>query len=207
MGDRVPFAAVCLAIAAIGVVAAAPCLAVQQTPDPPASKRLLDGRQWTTTNLNVAIEDSYCYDGREEHCLHYGRLYTWAAAQRACQALGGGWRLPTNDDWARMARPYGGVRDESADGGKAAFAALVPGGSSGFDASFGGGRDVQGQYARLDAHGFYWTATESGAGTAWLYNLGRNGGILNRHRDGETPRAYAVRCLRDDPDASTPGDR
>ncbi len=96
-----------------------------------------------------------------------------------------------------MAKGYGGVRDDSDDGGKAAYQALVTGGSSGFNAVFGGGRSEDGQYARLGAHGFYWTASESDAGSAWFYNLGKGGLILNHHSDGEKLRAFAVRCVRD----------
>ena len=49
----------------------------------------------------------------------------------------------------------------------------------------GGGRSVRGEYARLEAQGFYWTASESSRSNAWFYNLGKNGKILNRHADGE----------------------
>lgn len=161
-----------------------------------SSKRLADGKEWTTANLNVNTPSSYCYDDAEANCRRYGRLYTWESAQRACRALGDGWRLPTNDEWAQMAKPYGGVRDDSADGGKAAYVALIAGGRSGFDAVHGGGRDPSGEYARLD-HAFYWTATESSPTKAWFYNLGKNGRILNRHGDGEKQWAFAVRCLRE----------
>ena len=34
---------------------------------------------------------------------------------RVCQSLGGGWRLPTDDEWRQMAKRYGGVSDDSAD--------------------------------------------------------------------------------------------
>jgi uncharacterized protein (TIGR02145 family) len=95
-----------------------------------------------------------------------------------------------------MAKRYGGVRDDSGDGGKAAYNALVIGGSSGFNVVFGGGRSGNGQYARLEAHGFYWTASESGPSNAWLYNFGQ-ARILNRHNDGEKQRAFSVRCLRE----------
>ncbi len=163
----------------------------------PASKRMQDGKQWMTENLNVETAGSYCYDDAEQNCRRYGRLYTWESAQRACQSLGDGWRLPTNDEWQTMAKPHGGVRDDSNDGGKVAYQALMTGGSSGFDAVYGGGRTTDGQYARLEAHGFYWTATETGPASAWLYNLGKGGQILNRHADGEKDRAFAVRCVRE----------
>ena len=95
-----------------------------------------------------------------------------------------------------MARHYGGVRDDSADGGQAAYAALSVGGNSGFNAVKGGGRTSDGQYARLDAHGFYWTASESDPAHAWFYNFGQ-ARFLNRHADGEKERAFSVRCVSD----------
>jgi uncharacterized protein (TIGR02145 family) len=161
------------------------------------SKRMPDGKEWMTANVSLETPSSYCYDDDTRNCRRYGRLYTWEAAQRVCPAFGDRWRLPTNDEWRVMVKHYGGVRDDSADGGKAAFVALIAGGRSGFEVVYGGGREVEGGYARGDAHGFYWTATESGPGTAWLYNLGRNGQIVNRHEDGEKRRAFAVRCIRD----------
>jgi uncharacterized protein (TIGR02145 family) len=161
-----------------------------------SSRRLSDGKQWMTENLNVSIGGSYCYDDAELNCRRYGRLYTWEAAQRACQSLGGGWRLPTNDEWQRMAKHYGGVRDDSDDGGKAAYTALSPGGSSGFNVLKGGGRSTDGQFSRLEAHGFFWTASESGPATGWLYNFGQ-ARIVNRHSDGEKERAFSVRCVKE----------
>jgi len=155
-----------------------------------------DGKLWLTGNLNIEIPDSYCYADTEANCRRYGRLYTWESSKRACTALGDGWRLPTNDEWQRLAKYYGGVRGDSDDDGRAAFAALINGGGSGFNAVFGGGRDTVGQYARLEAHGFYWTASESDGATAWFYNFGQ-AKFLNRHPDGEKKRAFAVRCIKE----------
>jgi uncharacterized protein (TIGR02145 family) len=161
------------------------------------SKRMLDGKQWTTENLNVTTEPSYCYDNSAQNCERYGRLYTWESAHQACRALGG-WRLPTNEEWRRLGSHYGGIRQESADLGKAAYTALIAGGSSGFNAVYGGGRtDKSGEYLRLEAHGFYWSATESGPGRAWFYNFGKGGQSFGRHEDGEKLRAFSVRCVKD----------
>jgi uncharacterized protein (TIGR02145 family) len=104
--------------------------------------------------------------------------------------------LPTNDDWSRLAKLYGGVRGDSKDDGKGAYQALVAGGSAGFDVVFGGGRTPDGEYLRINAHGFYWTASESDEAHAWFYNFGGLR-ILNRHRDGEKPQALSVRCVKD----------
>ncbi|MGA2741381.1 MAG: FISUMP domain-containing protein [Bryobacteraceae bacterium] len=158
---------------------------------------MADGKQWTTNNLDVKNVPSYCYDDAEINCLRYGRLYTWESAQRGCRSLGDGWRLPTNDEWRQLAKPYGGVREDSDDSGKAAYKTLLTGGNSGFNALLGGGRSDDGQYARLEAHGFYWTASESDPASAWFYNFGKGGLSLNRHNNGEKRRAFSVRCVRE----------
>jgi uncharacterized protein (TIGR02145 family) len=157
-----------------------------------------DGRQWTTGNLNVDAAGSHCYEDAESNCRRYGRLYTWDSAQQVCRSFGEGWHLPTNEEWQRLAKHYGGVRDDSEDEGRAAYAALVAGGKAAFDIQLGGNREPDtAQYARLDAHGFYWTASESDAVNAWFYNFGRGGLSLNRHREGSKRMAISVRCVRE----------
>lgn len=162
----------------------------------PSSKRMPDGKQWMTENLNVKADASYCYDDAELNCRRYGRLYTWESAHKACASLGPGWRLPTDEEWTQLAKHYGGIHSDSNDGGPA-YKALSIGGSSGFNAVLGGGRDQQGQYARGEAHGFYWTASASDPGMAWFYNFGKGRPSLYRQRAGEKERAFSVRCLSD----------
>jgi uncharacterized protein (TIGR02145 family) len=162
-----------------------------------ATRQMTDGKQWTTHNLNVKTVPSYCYEDAEKNCLEYGRLYTWETAQRGCQSLGDGWRLPTDEEWRQMAKYYGGVSEDSDDKGKAAYKALLIGGGSGFNALLGGGRSEFGQYARLEAHGFYWTASESDPASGWFYNFGKGGLALHRQSGGEKRSAFSVRCVRE----------
>ncbi|MDQ3348562.1 MAG: hypothetical protein M3545_11400, partial [Acidobacteriota bacterium] len=103
-----------------------------------SSRTMADGKQWTTQNLNVNAAPSYCYEDAELRCRQYGRLYTWESARRGCQSLGDGWRLPTDDEWRQLAKHYGGVGNDSPDKGKAAYTALLSGGTSGFNAVLGG---------------------------------------------------------------------
>jgi uncharacterized protein (TIGR02145 family) len=200
MPARIRIVAIALGIA-FGLGASSP---VQRSANAPkvsatiASKRMPDGKLWTTSNLNVHADPSFCYDNAELNCLRYGRLYTWESARRGCQSLGGAWRLPTSAEWQQLAKHFGGVRDDSTDGGKAAYTALLIGGTAGFNALLAGGRGQDdGQYSRLDAHGFYWTASETDTATAWFYNFGKGGSALNRHSDGEKQRAFSVRCVRE----------
>lgn len=161
------------------------------------SRQMADGKRWTTRNLNVQTDASYCYDDAKLDCRQYGRLYTWDSARRGCESLGDGWRLPTNDEWRQLAEHYGGLLEESKERGRATFKALITEGNSGFNAVLGGGRTLDGHYARLNAHGFYWTASENGAATAWFYNFGKGMQALNRHSDAEKQRAFSVRCVRE----------
>ena len=162
-----------------------------------SSKRMADGKHWSTHNLDVNSMPSYCYEDADLNCPRYGRLYTWESARQVCQSLGDGWRLPTDDEWRRMAKEYGGVSEDSDDRGKAAYKALLAGGSSGFNGLLGGGRSDDGQYARLEAHGFYWTASESDPASGWFYNFGRGTQALHRQNGGEKQSAFSVRCLRE----------
>ena len=189
---------------AFGCVAAA-CSTQEPAKDQTVSativsfKRMADGKEWTTANLNVGTSSSYCFGDVESNCLQYGRLYTWESAQHVCQSLGDGWRLPTDDEWRQLATHYGGgLGNDSPEKGKAAYAALLSGGTSGFNAALGGNRWVDGKYDRLEAHGFYWTASENDrGGTAPFYNFGQNGRALHRQPEGDKQMAISVRCVRD----------
>ena len=112
------------------------------------------------------------------------RLYTWESARRGCQSLGAGWRLPTDDEWRQLAKHHGGVGNDSPDKGKAAYTALIRGGTSGFNAVLGGNRSIDGQYDRLEAHGFYWTVSENDPITAPFYNFGKGSQGLYRGPQG-----------------------
>ena len=147
-------------------------------------RRMADGKEWTTANVSVNVSPSYCFDDAEPNCRRYGRLYMWQSAQRVCQSLGDGWRLPTDDEWRQMTKGYGGVSEDSADKGRAAFTALLSGGTSGFNAVLGGNRS-DGRYARLEAHGFYWTASDNdpgSPGSAAYYNAGKLSTVSPRAR-------------------------
>jgi uncharacterized protein (TIGR02145 family) len=167
------------------------------SPPVPSSRRMPDGKRWTTQNLNVDVRPSYCYGDAERNCRRFGRLYPWEAARQACQSLGDGWRLPTDDEWQQLAKRYGGVRGDSNDEGRSAYRALSIGGHARFNAALGGNRSEADRYERLHAHGFYWTASDSDSTTAWFYNFGRGGLALNRHRNGDKRMAVSVRCISD----------
>jgi len=178
----------------LGAALASPDAFASQTT--PSSKLMADGKEWTTHNLNFATPQSYCYEDSELRCHQYGRLYPWESAQRVCQALGAGWRLPTDNEWRALAKHYGGIGTDSGDNGRAAYAALSSGGNSGFNAVLGGNRSSSGEYARAQAHGFYWTASENNPRSAPFYNFGHGSEALFRQPEGDKQMAISVRCIR-----------
>ena len=159
-----------------------------------AFKTMKDGKRWMTQNLNIKIQDSYCYEGKDENCRKYGRLYTFEAAKEGCRLLGNGWRLPTDKEWREMAKKYGGADYDASDAGKAAYNALFQNGSSGFAALLGGWRFSDGSYASLGTFGDFWASTEYGRSVAWIYSFGD--GKLWRNDDDQT-LGHSVRCLQD----------
>src|SRR5215510_16093221 len=76
-------------------------------------KVMSDGRTWTTANIRLALPGSYCHGDAAPNCLRLGRLYTWPSAAEVCTQLGSGWRLPTDDEWRKLANAYGGVLGDS----------------------------------------------------------------------------------------------
>ena len=160
-------------------------------------KAMPDNKLWMTNNLKISIPGSFCYDDMKQNCEQYGRLYTWEAAQKACKTLGEGWHLPTSDEWQQLAKHYGGVFGNSQDSGKSVYKAMLHGGTSGFDIILGGGRSADGTYGRIDAHGFYWSASENNSTTAPFYNFGKGSGKLFLQPEGEKSEAFAVRCVKE----------
>ena len=155
-------------------------------------KVLLDGKLWMGSNLTMKIPNSYYYGDTARAFL--GRLYTWKSATQGCKLLGKGWRLPTLSELRQLTALYGGAGDSN-QVRKQAFSALLYPGASGFDARPGGGRDPDGKYARLNAHGFYWTSTECDSSSAWYWNFAKGSGALYLQDGGEKTRAFSVRCV------------
>ena len=152
---------------------------------------------WMTANLNLNIPDSYCYENATKNCEQYGRLYTWETAKQGCSLLGEGWRLPTKDEWEQLTDLYGGVfKRDSSGSGKSAYKELLKPGNAQFNVVLGGGRAPDNGYRRGDAHGFYWTATESDNSMAYFLNFGKGSQTLYLQNDGEKADAFSVRCVK-----------
>jgi uncharacterized protein (TIGR02145 family) len=94
-------------------------------------------------------QGSYAYQDDDRYIPTYGRLYDAHAAQAG---MPDGWHLPDLDDWNALIEAFGGS--------EAAYAALIDGGRSGYDARLGGWRtvdpDQSASYSDLNSYGYYW---------------------------------------------------
>jgi uncharacterized protein (TIGR02145 family) len=161
-----------------------------------AVKLFPDGNLWITTNLSVNMLGSYCYENKAENCNQYGRLYTYTTAKEVCIFLGNGWRLPTADEWYRLAASFSPGSQDSNAVGQNGYNYLLATGASTFNALLGGGRTQTGEYARINDHGFYWTATETDSDNATFANFAGGRKTLFLQTEGEKDRAFSVRCIK-----------
>lgn len=121
------------------------------------------GKQvWMAENLNVSVPGSWFYNEDPSMGNKYGRLYTWEAARKSCPQ---GWHLPTESDWTQLIDYLGG---EDKAGRQ-----LRMGGTSGFNAAFGGLTDV-GNFRLSEMYGTFWTASSYDSEHAWYVYITAN---------------------------------
>lgn len=162
------------------------------------------GRTWLAVNLNLEYPASWCYNGKPENCKKYGRLYRWKSAKVACDELGNGWRLPTDEDWKDLVTGFGGYFDwlsDQAIGDPVAANRRLGAGEPaesriGFHAHLGGWRGSGGGYDNIGKMGFYWSGTEREEELAWFYIFLPDGSKLNR-RSTQKRMGMACRCVKD----------
>ena len=153
------------------------------------------GKQvWMAENLNFKIDSSYCYNDSSKYCKKYGRLYSWAAAKRACPE---GWHLPTIDEFETLFAAVGGQSTagkklKSASGWKKdgngtddySFTALPAGGRSTNESFYGG-----------DGAAYFWSSTEYGKNRSYYIFLNYQDDEANEvdyYRDD----GMSVRCVK-----------
>ena len=152
---------------------------------------------WMAENLNFAAKGSKCYDNKDANCAKFGRLYNWAAAQKACPA---GYRLPTDDEWTELADAVGGSKTA---GTKLKSAAGWNGGGNGtndygWSALPGGNSSPNGHFdgAGNGLSGAWWSGTEYENGYAWSQRMVSYYGAADRTAYLAT-YLLSVRCVED----------
>jgi uncharacterized protein (TIGR02145 family) len=110
---------------------------------------LFGNTYWMLANYQLATPGSYDYGDIPANEATYGRLYDPAVLTQPPP----GWQVPTVADWNALFGGFGTV--------KQAYAALIAGGRSGFNAQLGGqrtGPSSDPQWAMQYQYGIYWAA-------------------------------------------------
>jgi uncharacterized protein (TIGR02145 family)/uncharacterized repeat protein (TIGR02543 family) len=155
---------------------------------------------WFAENLDYDVTGSKCYNNRADSCAKYGRLYNWSAAMTACPS---GWHLPSNDEWNTLMDYVGGRLTAGSklkstsnwyDDGNGideyGFSAL-PGG-----AYRRGGNFADDSFASGGSGGYWWSADEITAASAWLMTIGYNKENASLGTD-DNANLNSVRCVED----------
>ena len=161
----------------------------------------------------------YGYDGTNvadakatDNYATYGVLYNWTAAmdgeassttnpsgiQGVCPA---GWHLPSDAEWTELTDYLGGTSDA---GGKLKETGTTHWNSpntgatneTGFTALPGGRRFYDGTFDVIGYGGYWWSASEGSATTAWTRSMYYSSSNVSRNY-GSKELGFSVRCLRD----------
>ena len=149
---------------------------------------------WMAENLNFETDSSYCYNDSAEYCTKYGRLYSWAAANKACPE---GWHLPTIDEFETLFTTVGG---QSTAGKKLKSASgWIKDGNGTDDYSFtalpAGGRSTNESFYGGDGGAYFWSSTEYGKNRSYYIFLKYQNDEANEvdyYRDD----GMSVRCVK-----------
>lgn len=143
----------------------------------------LNHQLWMAQNLAYDGPGSFIYLNLPENEIKYGRLYTGDSP--SLDPHQEGWRVPSLDDWQGLFGLFGSPAE--------AYAALIDGGTTGFNARLGGERQSDGNFASLTVFGFYRTSSSDGV----MATFSSFSNTVNTIGDRQQTAALSVRYVKD----------
>ncbi len=151
------------------------------------------------------------YDNNASYENPYGKLYNWYAVADPRNVCPAGWHVPTDAEWNTLVgyldpnNGYNGKYSWTAGGkmkstGTQYWNPLNKGATneSGFSGLPGGNRSSNvGSFNGLGYTGSWWSASESGAETAWYRDLRGNHVVTAGDNKVGKREGICVRCVRD----------
>lgn len=160
---------------------------------------------WMAENLNYEIEGSACPEGDKRNCSKYGRLYTWAAAQKVCTE---GWHLPDRADFEQLIASAAGtdlasgmaVAGEKLKSTSGWFKKGNGSDEFGFNAlpagyRLGGSESAPGKFDCIGGYAHLWSASETPDGLAHYLLLDFSTKAAKISAFGKD-EARSVRCVK-----------
>lgn len=164
------------------------------------------GTQWVMSE-NLAYEPKeggfWAYGNDQANAKRYGYLYTRETAMRIAPP---GWHIPSREEWLTLIHSLGGkwqVYRYLGGTMEKIYKQVIAGGSSGFEALFGGyGRGIgvadRMQFIQLGDYAFFWSASFETDGLPICFRVDRKpGGIRHGIFDSREGIAGTTRCFSD----------
>jgi uncharacterized protein (TIGR02145 family) len=181
---------------------------------------------WMTKNLDVATfrngdsiphaktkeewknagdkkQPAWCYYNNDPaNGAKYGKLYNWHAVNDSRGLAPVGYHIPSDAEWTKLTDFLGGVevagiKMKSKSGWDKFYSQSGNGtNTSGFSGFPGGARGINGTFAYIGKHGFWWSSTEYGTDGALYCNLGYTYGFVLRGYYLQE-NGFSVRCVKD----------
>jgi uncharacterized protein (TIGR02145 family) len=143
------------------------------------------GEQWIMSE-NLAYKPDqgnyWAYDNDTNNVASYGYLYDWETAKKIAPE---GWHLPTREEWSVFHKSLGGRNFHLSKNSKSIttkYEKLIAGGSSGFNALFGGKCYKNGElFEQLGKIGDFWSSTGSVDGP-YLFFVAKPNSLFNNKK-------------------------
>lgn len=156
-----------------------------------------DAAEWEDLTSGALCD----YDNTPSNSATYGKLYNWYAVNtgKLCPS---GWHVPTDAEWTTLTDYYLGGKVVA--GGKLketgithwAISNTDATNETGFTALPGGVRSDFGLFGLVGLEGYWWSATEYSATSAWIRGMSYNSGGVGVYRTYKES-GFSVRCVRD----------
>lgn len=156
----------------------------------------IDGATWMAENLKYKSPGggAFCFEKDSNNINHYGVLYEWKSAMKACPA---GWHLPSGREFHILANHF----DQDKAWEKTAA------GPFSFGIQLAGMQDYEGTFTEMDESAYYWTSTEYDKYNAeyFCYLMINDAPVIDISRKDdveeihgtEKSNKYSIRCIKD----------
>ena len=169
----------------------------------------IGGKEWMAENLKYAghtsatittfNNNSWCYQGKTENCVKYGRLYNHYVRGEMCPPE---WGLPGRDQWNSLIDLAGGEKQASyylktmSDWYSSGNVSGNGVDKFGFSALPGGQRTLEDRFENIGKNADFWLSTRVDSDGAYSRRMVWDNNTLSKDTKNYRDRGFSVRCIR-----------